>query len=281
MFDSDSSSSSSTENAKKPFNAVKEAANATQRRKLPVNPDLEKEIEHIFSQPVAKRDTTKRERKSRYIGKLVESAERRKAEAQRVIEQRIVKEREREDALFQGKERFVTPAYKRKLEENERLRQVEIQEEEEQPSGRNVSEFYHKLLQSSVLKSKDDDTGDNKGIPKDNEQTAEGTADEQDAQGPSGPILEYKQAQPTSTEEPYRLNKQHSKHNRGQINQEINHKGDEPPSTSGNRSSYTDMLTKPRIPKKRGLRRNTPESIAAYRQRYFERRAKRLASEKT
>lgn len=281
MFDSDSSSSSSTDKVRKPFSAVKEAASATQRRKLPVNPDLEKEIEHIFSQPAARQDTRKRERKSRYIGKLVESAERRKAEAQRVIEQRIVKEREREDALFEGKERFVTPAYKRKLEENERTRQVEIQEEkEQQPSGRNVSEFYHKLLQSRTLMAEQDDVGENTRISKDSKQNGEDTANEADTQRPSGPSPEYKQAQPTRAEEPHKMRTLFSQQD-SDTHAEKHKQGDEPQSTGGVPGVDTEALSKPSIPKKRGLRRNTPETIAAYRQRYFERRARRLSSQKT
>lgn len=60
-----------------------------------------------------------RERKSRYIEKLVVQAERRKLETEAVVERRLAKQREQEDELFPEKERFVTAAYKRRLEERD------------------------------------------------------------------------------------------------------------------------------------------------------------------
>jgi hypothetical protein len=57
-------------------------------------------------------------RESRYIAGLLEKAEERKREQDVLYERQLAKERAAEDHLFGDKERFVTAAYRRKLEED-------------------------------------------------------------------------------------------------------------------------------------------------------------------
>lgn len=69
------------------------------------------------------------ERKSKYIGDLLKAAKVRERERDAVFERKIAREQEEEDAKeeYQGKEKFVTKAYKRKLEER---KQWETEQEE-------------------------------------------------------------------------------------------------------------------------------------------------------
>ncbi|GFH26895.1 DUF2040 domain-containing protein, partial [Haematococcus lacustris] len=60
------------------------------------------------------------DRKSRYIAQLKEQAEQRKREEDIRYERVLLKERKAEDHLFEGKEKFVTAAYRKKLEEDKK-----------------------------------------------------------------------------------------------------------------------------------------------------------------
>ncbi|CBK25517.2 uncharacterized protein [Blastocystis hominis] len=59
---------------------------------------------------------TKVKKQSKYIAILKQRAEERKREMDIIYEKNRIKEREKEDALYAGKEKFITSAYKRKLE---------------------------------------------------------------------------------------------------------------------------------------------------------------------
>ncbi|KAJ8985198.1 hypothetical protein NQ317_018227 [Molorchus minor] len=65
------------------------------------------------------------DKKPKYIGRLLATAEKRKRENERRIERQVQKEREEEGEQFKDKESFVTSAYKQKLQE---LRELEEQE---------------------------------------------------------------------------------------------------------------------------------------------------------
>ncbi|KAH9699516.1 DUF2040 domain-containing protein [Citrus sinensis] len=56
----------------------------------------------------------------KYIHKLIHKAEERKREHDIIYERKLTKERSKEDHLFADKEKFVTGAYKKKLEEQQR-----------------------------------------------------------------------------------------------------------------------------------------------------------------
>lgn len=79
----------------------------------------------------AKETDPKEERKSRYIGDLLETAKKRQRVREAVLERKVAKEQALEDAQedFVGKEKFITKAYRRKLEER---KQWEVEEEERQ-----------------------------------------------------------------------------------------------------------------------------------------------------
>ena len=54
-------------------------------------------------------------RESKYINALLATADRRKFEQERVLERRLLREREKDDHLHAGKEKFVSESYKAKL----------------------------------------------------------------------------------------------------------------------------------------------------------------------
>lgn len=69
----------------------------------------------------------KLERKSKYIATLMDHAEQRKREQDVMYERKMIKERQQEDHLFEDKERFVTSAYRKKLEEDKKWLEKEKQ----------------------------------------------------------------------------------------------------------------------------------------------------------
>ena len=69
------------------------------------------------------------ERKSRYIAQLKEAADFRKREQDITYERRLMKEREKEDELYGEKEKFITSAYRKKLEEDEKWKKEELERE--------------------------------------------------------------------------------------------------------------------------------------------------------
>jgi len=98
-------------------------------------------------------DRAKREPK--YIGKLLEKAKVRAREQDIVYERQLAKEREKEDHLFGDKEKFVTGAYKKKLQEQakwlEEERRREREEQKHEVSNKSdMSDFYRNLLKSNV-----------------------------------------------------------------------------------------------------------------------------------
>ncbi|KAL5649858.1 hypothetical protein ACJX0J_040667, partial [Zea mays] len=75
-------------------------------------------------------------RESKYIAQLKEKAELRKREQDIIYERKLQKERSKEDHLFGDKDKFVTSAYRKKLEEQqkwleeERVRQLREEKED-------------------------------------------------------------------------------------------------------------------------------------------------------
>lgn len=65
------------------------------------------------------------EKTVKYIGKLMESADRRKKEYERRIERQVQKERETEGEMYKDKEAFITSSYKQKLEEMKKAEEEE------------------------------------------------------------------------------------------------------------------------------------------------------------
>uniref|UniRef100_A0ACD5UBR7 Uncharacterized protein n=1 Tax=Avena sativa TaxID=4498 RepID=A0ACD5UBR7_AVESA len=89
-------------------------------------------------------------RQSKYIEALKEKAEQRKREQDIVYERKLHKERSKEDHLFADKDKFVTSAYRKKLEEEkkwlEEERQRQLREEREDVTKKkDLSDFYFGL----------------------------------------------------------------------------------------------------------------------------------------
>jgi coiled-coil domain-containing protein 55 len=74
------------------------------------------------------------ERKSRYIEDLLKNSKKRERERDAINERKIAKEQAEEDAQadYQGKEKFITKAYKRKLEERKQWERKEKEKEREE-----------------------------------------------------------------------------------------------------------------------------------------------------
>ncbi|KAK3144709.1 hypothetical protein QOZ80_4AG0316770 [Eleusine coracana subsp. coracana] len=89
-------------------------------------------------------------RESKYIAQLKEKAEQRKREQDIIYERKLQKERSKEDHLFGDKEKFVTSAYRKKLEEQqkwleEEKRRQRQEEKEDVTKKKDLSDFYFGL----------------------------------------------------------------------------------------------------------------------------------------
>lgn len=105
-----------------------------------------------------------KEKKPKYIQKLMVAAEKRKIENERRIERQVQKEREAEGEEFKDKETFVTAAYKKKLEEFAKLdaeqkRQDMLEEIGDVTKQQDMGGFYRHLYQTTV-------NGPKEGSPK-------------------------------------------------------------------------------------------------------------------
>ncbi|BAS89338.1 Os04g0440000, partial [Oryza sativa Japonica Group] len=89
-------------------------------------------------------------RESKYIAALKEKAEQRKREQDIIYERKLQKERSKEDHLYGDKDKFVTSAYRKKLEEErkwleeEKRRQLQ-EEKEDVTKKKDLSDFYFGL----------------------------------------------------------------------------------------------------------------------------------------
>mmetsp|Transcript_14263 Transcript_14263/g.41560 ORF Transcript_14263/g.41560 Transcript_14263/m.41560 type:complete len:352 (-) Transcript_14263:2205-3260(-) len=117
--------------------------------------DYDGVYDSMQEQKVQPKQQEKIERKSRYIAQLKEQAEQRKREDDISFERRQIKERAKEDHLFEDKEVFVTAAYKKKLEEQKLWQEQEKLKEEEEANMDvrkigHMGNFYANLLTSNV-----------------------------------------------------------------------------------------------------------------------------------
>jgi len=109
-------------------------------------------IQHTREEP---KRQEKLQRQSKYVGALLEKAEERKREQEILTERRLAKEREAEDHLFGDKEKFVTAAYKKKLEEEKKWKDEQAQKEAEEEMNAadkkgHMGDFYRNLLRNNV-----------------------------------------------------------------------------------------------------------------------------------
>ena len=117
--------------------------------------DYDAHYESIQESRAAPRRDEKIERKSKYIASLLHTAEERKREQDVLYEKRLTKEREAEDYLYGEKEKFVTSAYRKKLEEEKlwKAEQEKKKEEEERNAVEkrgHMGDFYRNLFKTNV-----------------------------------------------------------------------------------------------------------------------------------
>lgn len=93
------------------------------------------------------------EKKPKYIQMLMDKAKQREREHEVIYERKIAKERSKDDHLFADKDKFVTAAYKRKLQEQakwleeERLRELR-EERDDVTKKTDISDFYFSLTKN-------------------------------------------------------------------------------------------------------------------------------------
>ncbi|KAM7509110.1 hypothetical protein LguiA_019563 [Lonicera macranthoides] len=103
----------------------------------------------------------RQERKPKYIQALIEKAKVREREQGIIYERKLAKERSKEDHLYEGKDKFVTSAYKKKLAEEakwleeERIRQ--LREEKEDVTKGDISDFYFNLSKNVAFGAKENE----------------------------------------------------------------------------------------------------------------------------
>lgn len=96
-----------------------------------------------------------KEKKSKYIQKLLKTAERRKKEQEHRIERMVQKEREAEGEIYADKESFVTSAYRAKLEEFKKMEEEDAKMDRLEAIGdvtkqQDMSGFYRHLYAQTV-----------------------------------------------------------------------------------------------------------------------------------
>ncbi|KAK4358546.1 hypothetical protein RND71_020775 [Anisodus tanguticus] len=102
---------------------------------------------------VQPRAQDREERKPKYIQMLMEKAKQREREHEVIYERKIAKERSKDDHLYADKDKFVTAAYKRKLQEQakwleeERLRELR-EERDDVTKKTDISDFYFSIAKN-------------------------------------------------------------------------------------------------------------------------------------
>lgn len=101
------------------------------------------------------------DKKPKYIENLMKTAERRKREQEKRIEKQVQKEREAEGDQFKDKEKFVTSAYKAKLEELKKLqdeedREAQMEELCDVTKQNDLGGFYRHIYRQAVDKNEID-----------------------------------------------------------------------------------------------------------------------------
>jgi len=96
----------------------------------------------------------------KYIKNLLKTAAKRNLESERRYERRSVKERKTEDDMFGDKEKFLTPAYKEKMQkleeaEQEQLRRDKLDEMQDVTKQNDMSGFYRHFLQDNYSKPRE------------------------------------------------------------------------------------------------------------------------------
>ncbi|KAG4076367.1 hypothetical protein HA402_005810 [Bradysia odoriphaga] len=162
-FDSDSDSDNKESTSKKPKidlgliqkKQIARAHNAA----LAEDPTIfqyDEVFDDIKNERESAKVVKKTEQKSvKYIGKLMESADRRKKDFERRIERQVQKEREAEGEMYKDKEAFITSSYKQKLEEMKKAEEEEKRSDYLEAIGdvtkqRDMGGFYRHLWEQKM-----------------------------------------------------------------------------------------------------------------------------------
>ncbi|KAJ8903249.1 hypothetical protein NDN08_004358 [Rhodosorus marinus] len=202
-------------------------------------------------------------RESKYISKLKATAEDRQEEHERVMERKIQREQEEDAHLYGDKEKFVTRAYKEKLDERkqkdaEREAKEKAEEASDSAGRKNMTSFYYNMLNREQPAE---------GKTKDADQTLN-AAEEDDHRAARGMSLSLKNADPKFEEA------QHSSQpRRGDSDRTNDEQGSRPGATEAQPEAKKE--TKRERAVRLNKRRNDDAAIEAARQRYFKRVAEK------
>ncbi|XP_055842950.1 nuclear speckle splicing regulatory protein 1 [Episyrphus balteatus] len=118
------------------------------------------QYDELYDEIENKRDEAKKAKsnevkKPKYIGRLLQCAEKRKLENERRIERMVQKEREQEGEEFKDKESFVTSTYRKKLEEMQKAEDQEKREDYLEAIGdvtkqKDLDGFYRHLYEQKL-----------------------------------------------------------------------------------------------------------------------------------
>jgi len=113
------------------------------------------QYDELYDDMEKKREDTKEkqkgEKKPKYIGTLLKTAERRQREFEERQERDVQKEREAEGDMFKDKEAFVTGAYRKKMEELEKAKEDERRKDEIDGNNDINYNFYFKLKSKRLI----------------------------------------------------------------------------------------------------------------------------------
>jgi len=110
--------------------------------------------------------TNNEPKQSRYINTLLKTAQRRNQEQEIIYEKQVQKDQSIEDPLYEGKDKFITSSYKRKLQEREQWAQQEKERskreeiEDVTKKGKGMGNFMFSGIGRSMLVGSGKDTVD-------------------------------------------------------------------------------------------------------------------------
>ena len=121
--------------------------------------EVYEQMEEKKQEENAAKNADKATKKPRYIQNMIKNAERQKRENERRIERQVQKDREAEGEQFADKEKFVTSAYRKKMEENAKLDEEEermdrIEKALDVKGQKDMSGFYRHLYRQTMGEEK-------------------------------------------------------------------------------------------------------------------------------
>lgn len=256
-------------NKKRPFPRVKAAAEDLEAFEYDELQQVADEERRANPQPA------RRERKSRYIGKLVAETERRNEELARVKERRLLKEQEMQDAQYPDKEKFVTKGYRREIERRE---EEERKDREEMAKDRGdarevVRRVFMRRAHSEIGQGNADNRVANIASKESGEAMMKGGVadDEPPERNEEDGILQEEGS--NAADDSGKKQRRSRFDVVGTDQSDVAHGAQEHAQAVAGDAEKNIRAATPK--KKRGLRRNDEESISAYRRRYFERMERR------